>query len=151
MGLFDSSIDRRLGNNNQLIKLALLIDWNPIRIILEKVHKRDELTRSGGFSYNKLKMFKAVLLGQWHSLSDAKLEEALNVRLDFMKFCGFELDEAPVSGGGSDANFTSAVGCPSIDGLGAEGDGAHTLREHVFVSALPRRLAFWRNTLKNIE
>ena len=87
MGLFDSSIDRRLGNNNQLIKLALLIDWNPIRIILEKVHKRDELTRSGGFSYNKLKMFKAVLLGQWHSLSDAKLEEALNVRLDFMKFC----------------------------------------------------------------
>ena len=65
--------------------------------------------------------------------------------------CGFELDEAPVSGGGSDANFTSAVGCPSIDGLGAEGDGAHTLREHVFVSALPRRLEFWRNTLANIE
>lgn len=64
---------------------------------------------------------------------------------------GFELDEAPVSGGGSDANFTSAVGCPSIDGLGAEGDGAHTLREHVFVSALPRRLEFWRNTLANIE
>ncbi|MFM7013022.1 MAG: M20 family metallopeptidase [Betaproteobacteria bacterium] len=65
--------------------------------------------------------------------------------------CGFELDEAPVSGGGSDANFTSAVGCPSIDGLGAEGDGAHTLREHVFVSVLPRRLEFWRNTLANIE
>lgn len=65
--------------------------------------------------------------------------------------CGFELEEAPVSGGGSDANFTSAVGCPSIDGLGAEGDGAHTLREHVFVSALPRRLEFWRNTLANIE
>jgi len=93
MGLFDRSIDRRLGNNNQLLKLALLIDWNPIKIILEKVHKRDELIRSGGFSYNKLKMFKAILLGQWHSLSDAKLEEALNVRLDFMKFCGFELDD----------------------------------------------------------
>ncbi len=93
MGLFDSSIDRRLNNNNQLIKLALLIDWSPIRIILEKVHKRDELIRSGGFSYDKLKMFKAILLGQWHSLSDAKLEEALNVRLDFMRFCGFELDD----------------------------------------------------------
>ena len=93
MGLFDSSIDRRLNHNNQLIKLSLLIDWNPIRIILDKVHKRDELVRSGGFSYNKLKMFKAILLGQWHSLSDAKLEEALNVRLDFMRFCGFELDD----------------------------------------------------------
>jgi len=41
MGLFDGSIDRRLGKNNQLLKLALLIDWNPIKIILEKVHKRD--------------------------------------------------------------------------------------------------------------
>lgn len=93
MGLFDGCIDKKLGKNNQLIKLALLIDWNPIRIILEKIHKRDELIRSGGFSYNKLKMFKAVLLGQWHSLSDAKLEEALNVRLDFMRFCDFELDD----------------------------------------------------------
>ena len=50
MGLFDSSIDRRLSHNNQLKKLSLLIDWNPIRILLEKVHKRDELIRSGGFS-----------------------------------------------------------------------------------------------------
>jgi len=38
-------------------------------------------------------MFKAILLGQWHSLSDAKPEEALNVGLDFMKFCEFELHE----------------------------------------------------------
>lgn len=64
---------------------------------------------------------------------------------------GFVLEEAPVSGGGSDANFTAAIGCPSIDGLGAEGDGAHTLREHIFVSTLPRRLQFWRNTLANLQ
>lgn len=38
-------------------------------------------------------MFKAILLGQWDSLSDAKLEEAQNVRLDFMRFCGFEIDD----------------------------------------------------------
>lgn len=38
-------------------------------------------------------MFKAILLGQWHSLSDAKLEEALNVRFDFMRFCGFQVDD----------------------------------------------------------
>lgn len=93
MGLFGGCIDKKLGKNNQLIKLGLLIDWDPIRTILEKVHKRDDLVRSGGFSYDKLKMFKAILLGQWHSLSDAKLEEALNVRLDFMRFCGFELDD----------------------------------------------------------
>ncbi|SFF17666.1 transposase, IS5 family [Nitrosomonas sp. Nm166] len=41
-------------------------------------------------------MFKATLLGQWHSLSDAALEQALCVRLDFLKFCGLSLsDEIP--------------------------------------------------------
>jgi IS5 family transposase len=41
-------------------------------------------------------MFKAVLLGQWHSLSDVKLEEALYVRIDFIEFCGLNLtDDVP--------------------------------------------------------
>ena len=35
-------------------------------------------------------MFKAVLLGQWYSLSDPELEEALTVRLDFMMFTDLE-------------------------------------------------------------
>ena len=61
------------------------------------------------------------------------------------------LEDAPVTGGGSDANFTAALGIPSVDGLGAEGDGAHTLREFIFVSALPRRLEFWRKTLAHLE
>jgi len=64
---------------------------------------------------------------------------------------GFELDEAPMTGGGSDANFTSALGVPSIDGLGADGDGAHTLTEYILISTLPKRLQFWRNTLSNLD
>ncbi|HBI84177.1 M20 family metallopeptidase [Orrella sp. NBD-18] len=64
---------------------------------------------------------------------------------------GFQLEDAPMTGGGSDANFTAALGIPSVDGLGAEGDGAHTLNEYVFVSALPRRLQFWRNILATLE
>lgn len=39
-------------------------------------------------------MFKAILLGQWHSFSDPKLEEALHVQIDFMQFCGLALSEA---------------------------------------------------------
>lgn len=93
MSFFNHCINERLGDKNQLIKLDKLIDWNPIRDLLRTVHKRDENPGTGGFNYSKLKMFKAILLGQWHSLSDAKLEEALNVRLDFMKFCEFELHE----------------------------------------------------------
>ncbi|MCC8997160.1 MAG: transposase [Nitrosomonas sp.] len=39
-------------------------------------------------------MFKAILLGQWHSLSDAALEQALCVRIDFLQFCGLSLSDA---------------------------------------------------------
>jgi glutamate carboxypeptidase len=43
------------------------------------------------------------------------------------------------SGAGSDANFTGAMGVPSLDGLGALGEGWHTLEEHILVDSLPRR------------
>lgn len=47
-------------------------------------------------SIHPLVMFKAVLLGQCHDLSDPKLEEALRVRIDFMYFCGLSLaDDVP--------------------------------------------------------
>ena len=44
-------------------------------------------------------------------------------------------------GGSSDGNLTAAAGTPTLDGLGAVGDGAHTLGEHVVVPELPRRMA----------
>jgi glutamate carboxypeptidase len=43
------------------------------------------------------------------------------------------------TGGGSDGNFCAALGVPTLDGLGALGDGAHALHEHVLVSALVPR------------
>ncbi len=51
---------------------------------------------------------------------------------------GWKLDEASV-GGGSDGNFTAALGIPTLDGMGGVGDGAHALHEHVIISELPRR------------
>ena len=53
---------------------------------------------------------------------------------------GFELGEGS-TGGGSDGNLTSAQGCPTLDGLGPDGAGAHTLHEHIIVSEIPRRIA----------
>jgi glutamate carboxypeptidase len=46
-----------------------------------------------------------------------------------------------VVGGGSDGNFTAAVGCPTLDGLGAVGDGAHAEGEFVQIDAMPVRAA----------
>jgi glutamate carboxypeptidase len=45
------------------------------------------------------------------------------------------------TGGASDGNLTSGVGCPTLDGLGPDGGGAHTLDEHVLLSDVPRRVA----------
>jgi glutamate carboxypeptidase len=53
---------------------------------------------------------------------------------------GQELNEGG-TGGGSDGNFTAALGVPTLDGFGAVGDGAHALHEHVLVDALCDRAA----------
>lgn len=53
---------------------------------------------------------------------------------------GIELGEG-VTGGGSDGNFTSALGLGTLDGLGPEGRGAHAADEQVLVESLPRRAA----------
>jgi glutamate carboxypeptidase len=53
---------------------------------------------------------------------------------------GFEVGKIG-SGGGSDGNFTSALGVPTLDGLGALGYGAHALSEYVVLEALPLRAA----------
>ena len=45
------------------------------------------------------------------------------------------------TGGGSDGNFTAALGIPTLDGMGAVGDGAHALHEHVEVEALVPKAA----------
>src|SRR5216684_3473915 len=45
------------------------------------------------------------------------------------------------AGGGSDGNFTAALGIPTLDGLGAVGDGAHSSHEHVLINTMPARSA----------
>jgi glutamate carboxypeptidase len=57
-----------------------------------------------------------------------------------MSQLGIKLGEAS-TGGGSDGNFTGAIGVPTLDGLGAVGGGAHTPQEHVVIRKLPERAA----------
>ena len=53
---------------------------------------------------------------------------------------GFALEEAS-TGGGSDGNFTAALGIPTLDGMGAVGEGAHATHESIVVSELTKRTA----------
>lgn len=53
-------------------------------------------------------------------------------------------------GGGSDGNFTAGIGVPTLDGLGAVGDGAHAEGEHVLVEAMPQRSALVRELVREL-
>ena len=55
------------------------------------------------------------------------------------------------TGGGSDGNFTGALGVPTLDGLGPEGDGAHATHEHVLLADLPWRAAFLASLLVRVN
>jgi glutamate carboxypeptidase len=55
------------------------------------------------------------------------------------------------TGGGSDGNFTAALGVPTLDGLGPEGDGAHAQHEHIVLEDLPWRAAFLAGLLARLN
>ena len=61
---------------------------------------------------------------------------------------GLELQEAS-SGGGSDGNIVGALGVPVLDGLGAEGGGAHAPDEHVLLDSLPIRAELLARLLRS--
>ena len=62
---------------------------------------------------------------------------------------GFQLDEA-ATGGGSDGNFTAALGIPTLDGLGAVGEGAHAAHESILIEHLVPRTALLAALLANL-
>ena len=73
-----------------LLKLDQVIDWQPIEQYLNRQRTRYVRDHRGRPAYSLLSMFKAVLPGQWHSLSDPELEHSLITRIDFNLFCRFD-------------------------------------------------------------
>ncbi|WP_061728862.1 IS5/IS1182 family transposase, partial [Neisseria meningitidis] len=64
-----------------LLKLDQVIDWQPIEQYLNRQKTRYLRDHRSRPAYPLLSMFKAVLLGQWHSLSDPELEHSLITRI----------------------------------------------------------------------
>ena len=63
---------------------------------------------------------------------------------------GFELEDVK-TGGGSDGNFTAALGVPTLDGLGVDGFGAHSHEEHLYFSSLEPRARLVLRLLETLE
>ena len=93
---------------------------------LHAIHRGARLEITGGFDRPPLeRIMSAALFARAKSL-------AAQINLT--------LGECTV-GGGSDGNFTAALGIPTLDGLGAVGDGAHSSHEHIMISSMPARAA----------
>ena len=88
MDLFLREAADRIGDDDVLAKIDALMDWRLFSPILKRGLGR---SGEGPAGYEPLILFKCLLIGQWHGLSDPKLERALKVRLDFMIFCGLDL------------------------------------------------------------
>jgi glutamate carboxypeptidase len=61
-----------------------------------------------------------------------------------------EITEAG-TGGGSDGNFTAALGVPTLDGMGAVGEGGHAVHEHVVIASMPERAALLAAMLRSLD
>jgi glutamate carboxypeptidase len=93
---------------------------------LKPIHKGAKLEITGGFDRPPMERKQsAALFARAKSLA---------------KQIGLNLGEA-AAGGGSDGNFTAALGIPTFDGLGAVGDGAHSPNEHILTKTMPQRAA----------
>jgi len=105
MDLFLREASERIGTDDVLAKIDALIDWRAFAPILKRGLGRSGAGPSG---YDPLVLFKCLLIGQWHGLSDPKLERASKVRLDFMIFCGLDL-HAPVPDETTHCRFRNAL------------------------------------------
>ena len=79
----------------------------------------------------------------------AAVRKLFGIAQSLMQEMGLPLDEAS-TGGGSDGSFTAALGVPTLDGLGAVGDGAHSPCEHVVISRLAERAGLIAGSLATL-
>ncbi len=103
---------------------------------LKPVNRKCKLQISGGLNRPPMERTKGVAM---------LFEKASAIA----RSLGWKLQEAAV-GGGSDGNFTAALGIPTLDGLGGGGEGAHAPHESILISELPRRAALLARLIETV-
>jgi glutamate carboxypeptidase len=112
-------VDYRVTRAEEAVRLQQAVES------MQPRHPQVHMTVKGGL--NRPPMVRDALMAQ-------TFEKACQIAARH----GLELKEAS-TGGASDANFTAPLGVPTLDGLGADGDGGHAIHEHVIIASLPRQ------------
>ncbi len=121
------------------LRIARLKDAAPLEKKfrgLKPVDPRCTITVTGGLNRPPMERTKAI--AAWFG-------EARKLAAQI----GIDLEESS-TGGGSDGNFTGALGIPTLDGLGAVGEGAHAVNESLFIDRIADRTALLAGLVANV-
>ncbi|HTU43516.1 MAG TPA: M20 family metallopeptidase [Bryobacteraceae bacterium] len=103
---------------------------------LRPVDKRCKLRIEGGLNRPPMERSKAIV---------GLFGKAKKIAAEF----GVRVDET-LSGGGSDGNFTAALGVPTLDGIGGVGEGAHAVNESILIDRIADRTALLAGLLAEL-
>ena len=109
-----------------------------------------------GLVIERLTMLKPVIttssqIARWPAIPTApQIMQRFETAKRLASEIGYALDETG-TGGGSDGNFTAALGVPTLDGLGIDGDGAHTEWEHGLISSIEPRTRLMSGLLETLQ
>ena len=92
MSFITPYVEKRKIKDNFFRQIDSIIDWNKISKTLVKYYVKGESV-SGRKSYPALLLFKITLLQTWYGLSDYEVENQVNDRISFMKFCGLRFED----------------------------------------------------------
>ena len=88
----DLFLGRRKVKQTFFFQIETLIDWNPVRGIIEAAYTTGCKT-TGRPSYDSMVLFKIELLRTWYGLSDGEVEDQVNDRLSFSRFVGLGMED----------------------------------------------------------
>ena len=78
--------------NQFLNQVDMMIDWRPIRTLINKKYTKKQADAAGAPAYDVIVLFKMMLLQTWYGLSDCALEERINDSLSFSRFLGLPIE-----------------------------------------------------------
>jgi len=83
-------------------------------------------------------------------MEEAATAELYELLLEVADEAGLDVPPAISVGGGSDGNFTAALGIPTLDGLGVTGGGAHADHEFAETTTMPQRVMLLRALIERL-
>jgi len=93
MSFITPYVEKRKIKDGFFRQINCIINWNKISKTLEKYYCKGSSV-AGRKSYPALLLFKMTLLQTWYGLSDYEIENQVNDRISFMKFCGLRFEDA---------------------------------------------------------